>query len=370
MKNKLFFAFCLVCLIPIHTKAQEKNQPKGRIKFTKDLIDLGSVKEEGGIVSVRFTAYNISSYPVTIKSVHPTCGCTTADWSKDPIDAGDSGFVDIAYNPLGKPGAINEGVVVNTDGAPWQFTLRFSGEVTPRARTKEDDFPHKFGSLMMTKSFFDFGFMHTDEVDTFISTIYNSSIYPVEIKGITGRPDYIVASLSSTTIPPKGEARLTVILNAKAIHQYGDYLTNIELITDDPGTARMTMYVQVHVMERFKKLSARKAKKVPRVSFDTEDQDFGKILKGDSAVLYYRLTNTGKSTLSIRRLQPSCGCTASTLEKNEVKPGETVTIKVVFNTAGRSGKEEKSISVITNDPARPVAKITLRGEIVMNPNAL
>lgn len=53
-----------------------------------------------------------------------------------------------------------------------------------------------------------------------------------------------------------------------------------------------------------------------------------------------------------------------------LKKGETATIKVAYLTSGREGKEERAITVITNDPVKPMKKLFFSGEVVTNPNAL
>ncbi len=82
------------------------------------------------------------------------------------------------------------------------------------------------------------------------------------------------------------------------------------------------------------------------------------------------MRNEGKNPLIIRKIQPSCGCTASKVDKWEIPAGDSATIEIEFNTLGREGDDLKTLTIITNDPAHPVSKIYLKGTIVENPNAL
>jgi hypothetical protein len=67
----------------------------------------------------------------------------------------------------------------------------------------------------------------------------------------------------------------------------------------------------------------------------------------------FNLTNDGKSELIIRNVRSSCGCTAVAPSKKVIAPGESVPIKVTFDSRGKRGRQSKSITVITNDPKKP-----------------
>jgi len=63
-------------------------------------------------------------------------------------------------------------------------------------------------------------------------------------------------------------------------------------------------------------------------------------------------------------VQTSCGCTGATVgEKTEYKRNESGEIKVNFNTQGRSGHQEKTIIVYSNDPETPMKNLTITCEI-------
>ncbi len=90
--------------------------------------------------------------------------------------------------------------------------------------------------------------------------------------------------------------------------------------------------------------------------------DFGKVTEGTKVVYNYRFVNTGKKPLVIASARASCGCTVPEKPEEPVKPGETGTLKVVFNSADRPGPTYKTITVVSNAyPAFPV--LQLKGEV-------
>jgi hypothetical protein len=99
----------------------------------------------------------------------------------------------------------------------------------------------------------------------------------------------------------------------------------------------------------------------PRVEFDSQLFDFGSIAANTLVEHEFRLTNRGKSDLLIRKVSASCGCTAVQPAKIQIPPGESTTIKAVFNAAGREGNQKKAITVITNDPKRSRSILWING---------
>jgi len=74
---------------------------------------------------------------------------------------------------------------------------------------------------------------------------------------------------------------------------------------------------------------------------------------GAEVIHVFRLTNTGDETLSIANVLASCGCTATSLDKTVLSPGESVALETKVNTAGFQGTVDKRVTVQSNDPVTP-----------------
>lgn len=98
------------------------------------------------------------------------------------------------------------------------------------------------------------------------------------------------------------------------------------------------------------------------ISFESENHDFGKITQGEKVAYSYKFKNVGKSPLIILNATATCGCTIPEVPKDPIKPGANGEIKVVFNSDGKSGIQDKVITVTSN--AQPgTASLHLTGEI-------
>ncbi|MES2620810.1 MAG: DUF1573 domain-containing protein [Bacteroidota bacterium] len=79
---------------------------------------------------------------------------------------------------------------------------------------------------------------------------------------------------------------------------------------------------------------------------------FDTINEGDKVEHSFRIVNTGDKNLLIARAFGSCGCTVPQYPKDPVKPGDTATIQVTFNSAGKTNDQMKSVTVVCNTAVR------------------
>ncbi len=90
--------------------------------------------------------------------------------------------------------------------------------------------------------------------------------------------------------------------------------------------------------------------------------NFGSITEGDKVEYNFRFKNIGKKPLIVTNVSATCGCTVPQRPEEPVLPGETGFIKVVFNSRGKVGPNNKSITVYSNaNPEFPL--LFLRGEV-------
>lgn len=100
------------------------------------------------------------------------------------------------------------------------------------------------------------------------------------------------------------------------------------------------------------------------MKFEKEVYDFGKIKQGDKVTTDFKFTNTGKMPLIITDAVATCGCTKPEWPKTPVKPGESGMVHVTFNSAFKTGLQDKMITVTANtNPAQN--RVHLIGEVTL-----
>jgi hypothetical protein len=106
----------------------------------------------------------------------------------------------------------------------------------------------------------------------------------------------------------------------------------------------------------------------PRLLVQPTVHDFGNIKQGEMVSHTFVVTNGGGDLLTITNVRASCGCTAAKPDKNELIPGESTNIKVSFNSAGRQGRQNKTVKIFSNDPENPEVSLTIKGTVVLSDN--
>ncbi len=103
---------------------------------------------------------------------------------------------------------------------------------------------------------------------------------------------------------------------------------------------------------------------LPIMEFKTTSHDFGTIVQGEKVAHKFTFTNIGGSDLIISDASATCGCTVPTYPRKPIKPGKTGEIEVVFNSAGRTGSQHKSVSVLTNSQPNTI-RLDIDAEIIV-----
>jgi hypothetical protein len=103
----------------------------------------------------------------------------------------------------------------------------------------------------------------------------------------------------------------------------------------------------------------------PIIKFKQKVIDFGDIQSGKVIDLKFEFVNDGDTTLIIKNIRTTCGCTVTQIEKREYKPGEKGKIPVKFFSQGYNGKIVKTITVITNDKTNQYTMLKITGKVIL-----
>lgn len=102
---------------------------------------------------------------------------------------------------------------------------------------------------------------------------------------------------------------------------------------------------------------------LPIITFEESEHDFGRIIEGESVSFNFAFTNTGKSDLVIADVSTSCGCTVPSYPKTAIKPGESGSVKIAFNSQGRRGYQTKAIVVVANTQPN-VTQLKIKAQVI------
>lgn len=128
MKRKMkqiIFIFMAILLATGMASAQQK----AVISAEQTSYDFGTIKEADGKVSHTFQIKNQGDKPLVITRVIASCGCTTPEWTKEPIAPGKTGDIKVTYDPAGRPGPFTKTISVYSNGKTGSFVLTIRGDV-------------------------------------------------------------------------------------------------------------------------------------------------------------------------------------------------------------------------------------------------
>ena len=99
--------------------------------------------------------------------------------------------------------------------------------------------------------------------------------------------------------------------------------------------------------------------RVPKITFDSDLHDFGRITSGESISYSFHFRNTGDADLVLSGCSATCGCTVADYPRGRIAPGKEGYVTVTFNSQGKTGQQYQEVTVTSNaQPGRNILKIT------------
>ena len=104
------------------------------------------------------------------------------------------------------------------------------------------------------------------------------------------------------------------------------------------------------------------AGKTTAIKFEESSYAWGSIKEGEKMTHIFKFKNVGSNDLIISDAHGSCGCTVPEWPKEPIKAGKNGEIKVVFDSKGKAGDQQKTVTLTANtEPANTV--LTIKGSV-------
>lgn len=338
-------------------------QKSATISFKETIWNYGDVKEESGVANHKFEFTNSGTEPLIIHNVSASCGCTSPSWTREPVLPGGKGFVNVAYDPAGRPGRFDKTVNVITNSPPGNIVLRITGNVIPKPLTIEEEFRYPMGPLRLKSNHVSMGTVYSNKKHGSLDEIINNSDQPITVE-LRNVPAHLEAKVNPARLAPKQRGIIEVTYDASKINDWGFIIDRINLFINGQTDRTYQLIVSANIEESFDHLTEQELNNAPSIVFEETTFNMGKLEKGKTVEYEYVFKNAGKSNLMIRKISPSCGCTATMLSDQIIPPGKTGKIKTTFNSSNQRGNQVKTITVISNDPKNPKTILWVRGEVI------
>jgi hypothetical protein len=119
-----------VVAIAVFSQNENKKEQigkQGSIVFKSTVYDFGKILK-GSDGKAEFVFKNISKQPILISNVKPSCGCTEANWTKEPIKKNKKGKISATYNTQ-NIGKFQKTISVYIEGQEQAIQIEIKGEV-------------------------------------------------------------------------------------------------------------------------------------------------------------------------------------------------------------------------------------------------
>lgn len=359
MMNRLFL-FLIFLTFVLSIQAQ---QSRPVVSFEKETHNFGEIREDGGTVNYSFTFTNAGEQPLIVHNVRASCGCTTPDWTRQPVQPGKEGFIKVTFDPRNRPGNFNKSIIVTTNAAEPTTVLRITGKVLPKEKTVEDIYPREMGLIRLKTSHLSFTRVAPEEVKTEELEFINTSDSEVALT-FDNVPAHLNIAVDPEVVSPGKKGVISAVYDAGVKNDWGFVVDQVYLKINGERERGNRLSISATIEEDFSKWSEEEMLNAPSIEVDDRVFDFGELKQGEKVSHNFVVTNNGDSNLILRKIRASCGCTAIQPDKMVIEPGESTNIVAEFNSRGMSGRQNKSVTVYSNDPKKSTLLLRLTGTVV------
>jgi len=334
-----------------------------KISFEKIEHSFGKINEVDGKVTHKFELVNTGGEALLIQNVTASCGCTAPSWTKEPIPPGGSGYVAATYNPAGRPGSFRKYVTVVSNSNPGSARLTIAGEVIPKPKTVEDEYRYGMGNLRLKSNHLAFANINNSQKTEKKMEVINNSEENIKVEFLK-IPSHITIKAEPSTLKPNQKGVIVATYDATSKNDFGFLIDRVSISVNGVSDRNYSMVISANVEEDFSNLTPEQLANAPAIEIGDPEFNFGQLNQGEKVEHSFVLKNNGKSELVIRKIKASCGCTAVQPEKKIVGPGESISLKTIFNSAGKVGNQNKTVTIITNDPKNSKTILWVKGEVL------
>jgi len=248
-RHKLIFIFILSTWGAIFA------QPE--IKFEKDICNLDNIKEEDGKTVCNFEFTNEGNAPLVIAKVQSSCGCAVANWTKNPVEPGQKGIINVIFTPMGHSGKFSKSISVYSNAREKKSVLRIEGNLitdddnsetvfpeTAIVKTETEQIPEEIKSTYDTRrnapiiqystKMLDLGTLKADTKAEGKIILTNKGINPLMIKSVTNENKEIIIAKPLNPIPSDSTDEIRVYVDTQHLRS-GTYRRTFTIQTNDPN---------------------------------------------------------------------------------------------------------------------------------------
>lgn len=343
MKKLIFLLFVIVPFIAFSQKA--------KIEFENTSHNFGQVSETGGRVTHEFNFKNTGTAPLILTNVRAGCGCTTPEWSRQPVAPGASGKISVAFDPRNRPGSFTKSVTVNSNAENTVVSLTIRGNVTKKPVDPLAAYTFPIGAVKATAGNLNLGSITDKQVIEKNIEIINTGQTPANIT-VTSPGAYMTATVVPATLAKGQKGNIQIKYDAALRNDWGFVTDQLEVTVNNKDKGNIVAAATIN--EDFTLYQGDKAAEAPAATLSEKEIALGDLAKNAAKSHDFFIQNDGKSDLIIRKCKPSDELISAHPAKTTIKPGKKVKVTVSLKADNTAGKKIKLVQFMLNDPKNPI----------------
>lgn len=295
---------------------------------------------------------------VIIASVRPSCGCTGADWYRDPVAPGDTAWVNFTYDPAGRPGKFLKTVKVYTNPGNVLQVINIAGTIIGKPATLDREYPYRVGDIRYNVEEYNFGQVEHGESRRGFIKCYNESSDTIS-PTVTELSGELNVRLSKPRVAP-GEL-FTIGLFLFTRHSRAG--TSSWTLNLGQGDKSAVITVDADIVPARKTYSEQELASAPHIAVPKEPVEITGGKPGGKVKFRFSIANEGKTALKMERVYSRAKAVTITKHPESLKPGKTGTVEGTIDLNDVDGPAfGYIIELISNDPLLPVATVRVTGQ--------
>ena len=359
------------------------------VSVDKVIHDFGDIFTDQGPVSCTFTFKNISDKPILLLQAVSSCGCTTTEWTREPLQPGKTGTVSATFDNEDGPYPFDKTVTVYVNEVKKPIVLHLRGTAHENAKPLKETYSLKIGNMGIKNLEIKAGNISQRETKSGTVAIANVGVTPMklEFKNVS---EGLTVQVFPNPVPAKSVATLTYTITAsrdrwgknwyyatpvidgreyKAIGSLPDAEEPVDDLHfySQPNTrigiGKSEIAFWAVTKENFSSLPKDYKDDMANPTFTKSTVNFGKLASGAKTSLTFEYTNKGKMDSKFFKLDADCS-NVTVKEMEDTAPGKKGRIVVELDTKGMpKGDNIIALNLFTNSPFRPVISLQIAGTI-------
>lgn len=384
--NKLLATLTAGLLAVMAASAQDAGKI---VTVDKTTHDFGDIYRGDGPVSCTFTFKNVSDKPILLLTAVSSCGCTDAEWTREPIQPGKTGTVSATYKNEDGPYPFDKTVTVYVSDIKKPFVLHIRGSVHEAAKPIKENYPLRIGNFGLKSLEIKAGNLSQREEKSGNVVVANVGSTPMKIE-FENVSEGLSLQVFPNPVPARSTATISYTITAST-ERWGKnwyYATPVidgrtfkavgkmpakevpageehYYTEDNPriGIGKSEIAFWAVTKANFAQVSEKAKQEGANPNFTRSTESFGKVAAGTKTTVTFEYTNKGKKDSQFHKLDADCH-NVTVREMEVTGPGKKGKIVIDLDTKGMpKGENIIALNLFTNSPLRPVISLQIVGTI-------